>query len=109
MKLDDRETRIAREVANRAIRRLNVLEYLILLAALGLALAGGALVGWILHAAVGLPFRWGWVGGSLLLFVVPGGLVYLRESRRTRSGGGGEDTGTAGTHDVTSRQKEPNG
>jgi uncharacterized membrane protein len=93
MKLDDRETRIARDVAHRAIRRLNALEYVILAAALGLALAGGALVGWILREAAGVPFRWGWAVGSFFLFVVPGALVYLRELRRNR---GGQESGGGG-------------
>ncbi len=109
MKLDDRETRIARDVTNRAIRRLNILEYMILAVALGLALAGGALVGWILREVLGLPFRWGWVGGSLLLFIVPGGLVYLRESRRAGRAAEDEKAGVAGTRDVKSNEKEANG
>ena len=84
------DAELAREVMDRAMRRLNTLEYLILLVALGLALAGGALVGWILDTALGIPFRWGWAGASILLFVVPGAIVYVREFRRQRSVGGGE-------------------
>jgi hypothetical protein len=81
----DDQAEAAREVMDRALRRLNILEYLILLLALGLALLGGALVAWILHTAFGLPFRWGWAGASLLLFLVPGGSVYFRELGRTKA------------------------
>ncbi|MFC1575041.1 hypothetical protein ACFL5A_00140 [Gemmatimonadota bacterium] len=77
----DSDTDLAREVLDRAVKRLDLLEYLILFFALVLALAGGALVGWILQTAFGFPFRWGWAGASLLLFVVPGAFVYLREFR----------------------------
>jgi hypothetical protein len=81
MEAEDQDVEVAREVMSRAIRRLNVLEYLILLLALGLALLGGALVAWIVSTAAGLSFRWIWAGASLLLFIVPGGIVYLRELR----------------------------
>lgn len=73
------------EVAARALRRLDALEYVILLAALVLALLGGALVAWILASTLGFPFRIGWAVASLLLFIVPGGTVYLRELRREKN------------------------
>ena len=82
------EARVTREVAGRALRRLDLLEYLILLAALILALLGGALVAWILAAYAGLSFRIGWAAASLLLFIVPGGTVYLRELRREKESAG---------------------
>ena len=78
------EARATREVAGRALRRLDVLEYVILLAALILALLGGALVALILTAYAGLSFRIGWAVSSLLLFIVPGGTVYLRELSREK-------------------------
>jgi hypothetical protein len=78
------EARATREIAGRALRRLDVLEYVILLAALILALLGGALVAWLLTATAGLSFRIGWAVSSLLLFIVPGGTVYLRELRREK-------------------------
>jgi hypothetical protein len=81
-KLREKEARITREVAGRALWRLNLLEYFILLAALVLALVGGALVAWVLNASMGVSFRLGWVCASLLLFIIPGGTVYLRELRR---------------------------
>jgi hypothetical protein len=80
----EKEARVTREVAGRALWRLNVLEYLILLSALLLSLAGGALVAWVLGVALGAPFRMSWAAASLLLFIVPGAFVYLRELRRER-------------------------
>jgi hypothetical protein len=88
MKTEDDQAEAAREIMDRAIGRLNVLEYLILLLALALALLGGALVAWILQTAFGISFRLGWAGASLLLFLIPGISVYVRERRRSgrRSG-----------------------
>lgn len=110
MEFDEKEARAFKEVTSRAIRRLDLLEYLILLTALGLALGGGALVAWIFHSWLGFPFRLGWVVGSLLLFVVPGGFVYLREIRRTPTRRSGELDGAEGARNgVGSTQKEANG
>jgi hypothetical protein len=81
-RFDPDEVEAAREVAARAIRRLNILEYVILFFALALALLGGALVAWVVSSATDLSFRWTWAAASLLLFVLPGALVYLRERRR---------------------------
>lgn len=81
-------------------RRLDVLEVLVLLFALVLALLGGGLVAWILHSAVAAPFRLAWAVVSLLLFIVPGGGVYLRELRRGRK---------RRTTDVQSEPKDPYG
>lgn len=75
----------AREAVQWIVGRLNVLEYLILFFALVLALAGGALVAWALHSALSLSFRWIWALSSLVLFILPGGFVYLREFRKTGS------------------------
>ena len=46
------------------------------------------------------PFRLTWAVSSLLLFIVPGGGVYLRELRRGRK---------RGTTDVQSEPKDPYG
>jgi hypothetical protein len=79
---DPDEVEAAREVTARALRRLNILEYVILFFALVLALLGGAMVAWVVTSSTDLPFRWTWAGASLLLFVLPGALVYLRERRK---------------------------
>lgn len=80
--MNDREE-LDREVMERAIRRLNILEYVILGAAALLALVGGALVAWLLGEVAEVPFRISWLVASLLLFVVPGGIVYARERLST--------------------------
>jgi hypothetical protein len=71
-----------REEMDRAIRRLDALEWVILLAAVGFALGGGALVAWILSAGTDISFRVLWFGLSILLLVVPGAFVFLRERLR---------------------------
>lgn len=81
-------------------QRLDILEVMVLLLALVLALLGGGLVAWVLHNAMAAPFRLSWAVVSLLLFIVPGGGVYLRELRRARK---------KGTTDVTSEPKDLNG
>ncbi len=70
-----------RRMMETAIRRLNALEYLIIGAAMGFALAAGALTAWMLGTAVGFPFRITWMVASLLFFAVPGSLVLLKERR----------------------------
>ncbi len=70
-----------RRVATRAIWRLNILEWVILAVAAGLALLAGALAAFLANAALGLPFRPSWVVASLLIFGVPAAVTYLRERR----------------------------
>jgi hypothetical protein len=74
-------SRVAREVTRRAIRRLDVLEWVILAAAVGLALGGGALVAWILAGSSSRTFRSVWMITSVLLMVVPGVIVFTRLKR----------------------------
>jgi uncharacterized membrane protein len=81
MTVDDPH-RSARKVMERAIWRLNVLEYLMLGMAVVLSLGGGALVAWILQTSFGVPFRPSWVITSLLLFIIPGLVVFGREWRK---------------------------
>ena len=88
-----------REVMDRAIRRLNVLEYVILGAAALLALLGGAVVAWILSSELEVSFRLAWVVSSLLLFVVPGALVYAREKLSTTGTDAGHSTRRTGDVD----------
>tara|TARA_B100000809_G_scaffold210326_1_gene213592 strand:- start:1538 stop:1855 length:318 start_codon:yes stop_codon:yes gene_type:complete len=73
-----------RRMMETAIRRLNVLEYLILGVAMGLALLAGALAAWMAESLMGASFRLTWALSSLLFFVVPGWIVFRRE-RRTRA------------------------
>jgi hypothetical protein len=70
-----------REEMSRAIRRLDLLEWLILLMAVGFALVGGAGVAWILSVGTGLGFRSTWAVLSILLLGVPGVVVWMRERR----------------------------
>lgn len=65
----------------KAIKRLGVLEYLLLALAGVAALLAGALTGWLAREALGWSFRWTWTVSSLLYFVVPG-VVALWQSRR---------------------------
>ena len=69
----------------RAVRRLNILEYVILAAAAGMSLGGGALVALLLSELADAPFRATWYISSLLLFSVPGFFVLRRERKRNPS------------------------
>ena len=81
-RLSDREAaEITQRVAARAVRRLDMLEWVILGGAMLLALGGGALVAWILAPALGTGFRPTWVVLSLGLFVIPGAITLLRNRR----------------------------
>ena len=75
------ETEEARKAVDWILGRLTVLEYLILFLAMALALLGGALVAWMVSASTTLSFRWTWAVASLLMFILPGAFVYLREFR----------------------------
>ena len=68
-----------RRMMETAIRRLNVLEYVILGVAVVLALLAGALAAWLVENVAGAPFRLTWALSSLLFFVVPGWVVLRRE------------------------------
>jgi len=96
----ERKAREAREAVSWVRGRLDVLEYLILFFALVLALLGGALVAWVLGSLVPWSFRSLWAVASLVLFVLPGGFVYLREFRKR---------GEVPDPDPESNSKEPNG
>ena len=81
------EARRVQEVTQRAIRRLDVLEWVMWIGGIVLAVAGGAVVAALSSAIAGWPFRPAWIGASLLLFVVPGGiaLIVLRMEERRHS------------------------
>ncbi len=84
-----------REEMDRAIRRLDVLEWLILSFAVLVALLGGAAVAFLLSVGTELPFRATWAVISILLLAVPGLFVFGRELRgngkRRRAREGRED------------------
>jgi uncharacterized membrane protein len=72
-------------VTQRAIRRLDILEWVIFAVGAGLATAGGALVAWLASGLWGWDFRSVWIGASLLLFVVPGGMAVAKIKREERA------------------------
>lgn len=74
----------AREALGRAIRRLNVLEYVILAVIAGLSLLGGALIAVLAVQLLGVPFRLTWAFASILVFILPAAVVWRRERRAER-------------------------
>jgi uncharacterized membrane protein len=83
----DREAAaLAHEVARRAIRRLDMLEWVIFAVGAVLATLGGAFIAWMLSTLGGWNFRFVWIGASLLLFVVPGTMAIVRIRREERAG-----------------------
>ena len=83
-----------------AIRRLNVLEFVILGVVMVLSLIAGALLAWVLESMIGVSFRLVWGVASLLFFVVPGVLVHRRERL--------SDDSEQGRADVTTPMKTGN-
>ncbi|GMV06681.1 MAG: hypothetical protein AMXMBFR53_29560 [Gemmatimonadota bacterium] len=75
------EARAVRRVASRAARRLDVAEWVLLLAAALFAVVGGALVAGLLSGPLGVPFRLAWLVAAAVMFGVPG-LLALRKMRR---------------------------
>ena len=73
--------RVTQKVAARAIRRLNLLEWVIMGGAGLIAVFGGALVSWLIAAQLKVSFRSTWIVVSILLFAVPGLVVILRAGR----------------------------
>ncbi len=78
--------RATSEVVRRAIWRLDVLEWVIIVAAAGLVIGGGALMALLISDPWGLGFRATWVGTSLLLLVVPGAIMLPRIRKDERMG-----------------------
>ncbi len=70
-----------RRMMETAIRRLNVLEYVILGVAMALAMLAGGLAAWMVQDVTGAPFRLTWALSSLVFFVGPGWVVLRRERR----------------------------
>lgn len=75
--------RVVRQVMSRAIRRLNLLEAILLAAAAVAAVAGGWLAAYLGRGAFGWPFRTTWLAAAVLLFAIPGVLAWTMD----RSGG----------------------
>lgn len=78
---DEEDTARSREVAERAIRRLGIVEWVALGGAVVLALVGGALIAFLLDVSLGLPFRVTWAVASLLIFLVPAAGIRWRDRR----------------------------
>jgi uncharacterized membrane protein len=88
--------KVTREVARRAIRRLDVLEWIILATTAVLAVGGGWLVALLVVGRSGAGFRGTWIVTSLLLLIVPGAVVLARhrrdeQEREARASGLGTD------------------
>lgn len=81
---DEEDARLTREITARAIKRLDVLEWVILAGAGGMAVLGGALVAWLLADPLGLAFRPTWLVASLVLFGVPGAIALRRIKKEER-------------------------
>lgn len=75
---------MAQVVTRRAIKRLDILEWVILIAGVGLALLGGAVVAWMFAGIAGVDFRTTWIVASIVLFVVPGSIAVIKIKREER-------------------------
>ena len=78
-----------REVTRRAIRRLDILEWVILAAAAALAVVGGLVVAMLFVGRSGSGFRGTWIATSLLLLIVPGVIALARQRMDERRAGAG--------------------
>ena len=85
LKASPEETREAREAISRAIKRLNVLETIIIGAAVVIALGGGWLGALLARGIFDLPFRTTWMVLSVLFFVVPAAVAWTMERRGRRA------------------------
>lgn len=81
---DPADVEAVRAALKRAARRLNILELIILGAAIIASVAGGWLAALLAGKAFGFPFRATWVGASLALFAIPASVAFLVEKRRQR-------------------------
>lgn len=79
---DDDRFAGTRESLRRARSRLNALEFILLGGAAIFSLVGGALLAYLISAGSDLPFRSTWFVTSIVIFLVPAGIVYIRELRQ---------------------------
>lgn len=77
----------AHEVTQRAIKRLDVLEWVMWGAGAIMAMVAGAVVAWVMGVLVGWSFRPTWMVASMLLFVIPGGaaIIKIRKDERAET------------------------
>jgi len=88
---EEREARVTSEVARRAIRRLDFLEWVILGAAVAMAVGGGALVAWVAAGSGHPNYRTIWTVTSAVLLIVPGIVVFVRQRQEQRGKGEGSE------------------
>ena len=86
------DLREVRANLNRAVRRLNILELILLGAAAVVALGGGWLAALLGARAFDLPFRATWMAASLSLFIVPAVIALGMERLRRRTAGKSGET-----------------
>lgn len=75
----------AHEVTQRAIRRLDMLEWVVFGVGAVVAMVAGAAVAWVLAGAAGWDFRSTWIAASLLLFVIPGAYAIMKIRKDERA------------------------
>ena len=75
------DTAGTRDVTRRAVRRLGLLESVLIVAAAVFALAAGAVAAFLVSQLSGLPFRPAWIVASILFFAVPAVGVAVRGRR----------------------------
>ncbi len=75
---DQESVERARASTRRAVRRLDVLEWVIFIMGAGLSVGGGLVLAWMVTGMTGWDFRWTWIGASLMLFVGAGGAAVLK-------------------------------
>lgn len=84
VKRREEESRLTHEVASRAVKRLDIFEWVLLMGIALLASAGGFLVALLLSASLAFSFRPTWVVASVLLFGVPGAIAIRRMRKDER-------------------------
>ena len=99
---DPADVQAVRAALNRAARRLNILELIILGAAVIASTAGGWLVALLAARAFDFPFRTTWVAASLTLFVIPALVAFLMNRRRqgTQAKAAGDKTEQSPAGDI---------